>query len=169
MGFKLAISEKSNMNKNQWLKDLQRNFGDKDILFAEDIAGLVEGNNQVVKCLKAGLSIPLPTVKVGRYWGIPIADVAEWMSCRSTQLKTQESQNNANRRLQAPARRRPSLGRSLLGLKVQLEELQAQQEFLESVIKEVTILEYIAEQELAEINISRARQRRSASFGKPDH
>ena len=137
------------MSKSKWLKELQKTFPDRDVLFADDLAQLVGTNHHVVKCIRSGMSLPLPTIKAGRAWGIKLSDVAEWMASRPSQLASQKSRDIANRRLQSPARQRPSLGRSLLGLKTQLEALQAQQEFLELLINEVMLLEHLAERDLA--------------------
>lgn len=136
------------MNKSQWSKELKKTFNGKAILFSEDLAKLIGTNHHVVKCLRSGMSIPLPTVKDGRRWGIKLADVAEWMTSRTP---TAASLPLADNRLRAPARQRASLGRSLLELKRQSEAIKAYQEYLDELINEVSLLEHLAISRLEDV------------------
>jgi hypothetical protein len=69
----------------------------------------------------------------------------------ASKKSTAASLSLANKRLQAPARQRASLGRSLLELKSQSEALQAYQEYLEQLITEVSLLEHEAISHLEEV------------------
>lgn len=138
------------MTKRQIAKELKSRFNGKLVLFAEDLSSLIGSDHRVVKCLRAGLSIPLPTVKEGRRWGIEIDSVAEWMAQREASSTSKASTILANKRLQAPARQRESLGRSLLALKTQLNSLEAQLEYMRELYDETLILEQIAIDKLEE-------------------
>ena len=106
------------------------------------------------------MSIPIPTVKEGRRWGIKLTDVAEWMASKKS---TAASHSLANNRLQAPARQRASLGRSLLELKSQSKALKAYQEYLEILIDEVALLEHVAIRHLEEVTEAESLHIRSSS------
>jgi len=121
------------MSKQRIAKELRERFSGQDILGPDQIAELIGTDHRVVKCLRAGLSLPLPTIKVGRKLGIKINDVAEWLEARTASASKQSS-DIANKRLASPARRRASLGRSLLGIKTQLDALNSYREFFEDLI-----------------------------------
>jgi hypothetical protein len=106
------------------------------------------------------MSIPIPTVKEGRRWGIKLTDVADWMASKKS---TAASHSLANKRLQAPARQRASLGRSLLELKSQSEGLKTYQEYLELLITEVRLLEHLAISHLEEVTEAESLHIRSSS------
>jgi hypothetical protein len=142
------MSHNKSMSKKKIAKELKDRYGEKAVLFAEHLSDLIGSDHRVVKCLRAGLSIPLPTVKVGQRWGIKLNDVAEWMALRETSSDSKQSTILANNRLQSPARQRASIGRSLLGLKTQIESLQVQLDYLKELYSETLILEYLASQKL---------------------
>lgn len=125
------------MSKKQIAKELRERFNGKDVLGPEEIAELIGTDHRVVKCLRAGLSIPLPTIKAGRMTGIKINDVAEWLASREAASASKTSSTEADRRLRSPARQRASLGRSLLGIKTQLEALNSYREYFENLIIEL--------------------------------
>lgn len=152
------------MNKSEWTRELRKSFSGKEILFPEDLAQLVGTNHHVVKCLRAGMSIPLPTIKEGRRWGITLSDVAEWMASRKCSTA---SPTLANKRLQSPARQRASLGRSLLELKSQSEALQAHLDYLEELIGEVSLLEHLASSHFEELAIAESLHKRPSPKKRP--
>jgi DNA-binding transcriptional MerR regulator len=125
------------MSKQRIVKELRERFSGQDILGPDQIAELIGTDHRVVKCLRAGLSLPLPTIKAGRKLGIKINDVAEWLEARETTSASKQSSVIANKRLESPARRRASLGRSLLGIKTQLDALNSYREFFEDLIIEL--------------------------------
>lgn len=129
------------MSKTKIAKELKAKYGEIPVLFPEHLSDLIGSDHRVVKSLRAGLSIPLPTVKVGQRYGIKLNDVAEWMASRESSSSTVEATMLANRRLKSPSRQRASLGRSLLGLKTQIESLEAQLAYLKDVYTEVLILQ----------------------------
>lgn len=133
------------MSMRKISKELKERFNGRHVLFAEDIAELIGSDHRVVKCLRTGLSIPLPTIKTGRKHGIELKDVAEWIASRNASSASVHSNVVANKRLQSPARQRASLGRSLLGLRTHLEALNAHQIFLEELIFELLHLQHEAE------------------------
>ena len=65
-------------------------------------------------------------------------------------MSSKDSTLLANKRLQAPARQRESLGRSLLALKTQLNSLEAQLEYVRELYEQTLILEQIAIEKLGE-------------------
>jgi hypothetical protein len=125
------------MSKQKIAKELRERFSGQDILGPDQIADLIGSDHRVVKCLRAGLSLPLPTVKVGRKLGIKVNDVAEWLASREKNLSSKQSSELANKRLELPARKRASLGRSLLGIRTQLDALNSYREFFEDLIIEL--------------------------------
>ena len=125
------------MSKQKIAKELRKRFSGQEILGPDQMADLIGTDHRVVKCLRAGLSIPLPTIKTGRKLGIKINDVAEWLAAREKTSSSKQSSNIANKRLELPARRRASLGRSLLGIKTQLDALNSYREFFEDLIIEL--------------------------------
>jgi hypothetical protein len=145
-----TLSNNPQMTKKKIALELKARFKGKKLLFAEDLSSLIGSDHRVVKCLRAGLSIPLPTIKDGRRWGIEINVVADWMASRDTAMSSKDSTLLANKRLQAPARQRESLGRSLLALKTQLNSLEAQLEYMRELYEQTLILEQIAIEKLAE-------------------
>ena len=70
------------------------------------------------------------------------------MASRETILSSKDSTLIANKRLQAPARQRESLGRSLLALKSQLNSLESQLEYMRELYEETLTLEQIASEKL---------------------
>jgi len=118
----------------------------------------------VVKSLAKGLSIPLNMKKVGNRWGVSIYSVAEWLT-ESDKLARPSTSRSASNPLGTPARRRASLGKSLLALKTQSDALSAQKDFLDELIVHVMIMEHelidqLAEAEQMAAQLGRVRKRR---------
>ena len=140
------------------LEDLKKSFGSRRVvLYSEDLAELLGTDHRVVKSLAKGLSIPLNMKKVGNRWGVSIYSVAEWLA-ESDKLTRPSTSRSASNPLGTPARRRASLGRSLLALKTQ-------RDFLDELMTHLQIMEHELEQVLA----AEDRKAKRASLTKKKH
>jgi len=112
------------MDASEKLKDLRTQFGKKSVLFAEDIAELIGADHGAVAKIKSGMGIPLPLKKVGSKYGVPIQDVATWLSSPDAPKKAPGAAGKKPiEPLGKPKRTRPSLGRALLALRTQMDFL----------------------------------------------
>ncbi len=109
------------MNSELILKDLRQQFGQKSVLYSDDIASLLGKDHRVVKTLLKANSLPIAVKKVGNQLGVSIYEVAEWLAkSESFQANTV---NKTEKQVKAPSRARASLGRSLLALRTQIDFL----------------------------------------------
>lgn len=120
------------MDAEAKLKDLREIFGKKSVLFAEDIAELIGADHATVKKIESGYGIPLPLKKVGNRYGVAIYDVADWLSSPDAPKKPKSSKK-AIAPLGKPKRSRPSLGRTLLAMRTQMDFLGAVYAHLEAI------------------------------------
>jgi hypothetical protein len=122
------------MDASDKLKDLRAQFGKKSVLFAEDIAELIGADHGAVAKIKSGMGIPLPLKKVGGKYGVPIQDVATWLSSPDAPKKAPGAAGKKPiEPLGKPKRARPSLGRALLALRTQMDFLGAVHAHLEAI------------------------------------
>lgn len=122
------------MDASEKLKDLRAQFGKKSVLFAEDIAELIGADHGAVKMIKSGLGLPLPLKKVGSKYGVPIHDVATWLSSPDAPKKASGAPGKKPiEPLAKPKRARPSLGRALLALRTQMDFLGEVHAHLEAI------------------------------------
>lgn len=109
------------MNSELILKDLREQFGQKTVLYSDDIATLLGRDHRVVKTLLKANSLPIAVKKVGQQLGVSIYEVAEWLAkSDSFQAKTT---HKTEKQVKAPSRARASLGRSLIALQTQMDFL----------------------------------------------
>lgn len=121
------------MDASEKLRDLREQFGKKSVLFAEDIAELIGADHGAAAKIKSGMGIPLPLKKVGSKYGVPIHDVATWLSSPDAPKEAAKSGKASAEPLAKPQRVRPSLGRALLALRTQMDFLGEVHAHLEAI------------------------------------
>ena len=130
------------MNIEIILKDLREQFGQQTVLYAEDIAKLLGEDHRVVKSLLKANSLPIAVKKVRTRLGVSIYEVAEWLATSSEiQIKTKHT---SEIKVKAPSKKRPSLGKSLIALKTQMDfltEIVFELNYMEDERKEVKQME----------------------------
>lgn len=109
------------MNNELILKDLREQFGQKTVLYSDDIATLLGQDHRVVKTLLKANSLPIAVKKVGKQLGVSIYEVAEWLA-KSDSFQS-DTTHKTEKQVKAPSRARASLGRSLIALKTQMDFL----------------------------------------------
>lgn len=107
------------MNAQSILADLQARFGhENDVLYPEDLAKILAKAPNVETLLCSG-GLPLKVVEQGDRPAVSIYETALWLAGgESQQSQTTEAAAPAPE-ASKPYRRRPSLGRALLALRVQ--------------------------------------------------
>jgi len=120
------------MNIEIILKDLREQFGQQTVLYAEDIAKLLGEDHRVVQSLLKANSLPITVKKVRTRLGVSIYEVAEWLA---TSDETQsKSKLTSETKVKRPSKKRPSLGKSLIALKTQMD-------FIAEIIIELNYME----------------------------
>ena len=120
------------MNIEIILKDLREQFGQQTVLYAEDIAKLLGEDHRVVKSLLKANSLPITVKKVRTRLGVSIYEVAEWLAT-SDEIQS-KTKHTSEIKVKAPSKKRPSLGKSLIALKTQMD-------FLTEIIIELNYME----------------------------
>jgi hypothetical protein len=88
-------------------------------LYADEISSLLGKSEQALASLKARSGLPFPVKKVGGKLAAFIYDVVDWLAVDvETTFGSAKIKPNTTPRVPSPARRRASLGKSLLAPRI---------------------------------------------------
>lgn len=110
------------------LKDLREQFGQRSVLYSEDIAALLGKSVAAVDSLRSRGGFPLPVIQVGGRPAVSIHAVADWLSgetAATPAAKPQKAQQAPPSAPPVPAPKRAgeSLGKYLLSVRLQRDFL----------------------------------------------
>ena len=143
------------MDASLILADLRQQFGQKSVLYPEDVAALLGKSIGAVASLRHRGGFPLPVKEVGGRPAVSIYDVADWLG---NGPKTAAKGSTKAPPLPPPANRRQSLGNALLGF-------QMQRDFLSSLCRETEALLLEWESEDAATEDAGTAQKKSGPGG----
>ena len=106
----------------QVIADIQAQYGRRQVLFSEELGEMLGGKSrQAIANIKHRGGLGLPVRMVGGRPAVAVADVADFLSDENPVAP--KSKTAHPQRLPPPKRQRPSLGKTLLTLRAQIDFL----------------------------------------------
>lgn len=107
------------------LKDLREQFGQRSVLYSEDLAALLGKSVAAVDSLRSRGGFPLPIIQVGGRPAVSIHAVADWLVGETPAEAPRKPRKAAVQPAPVPAPKRASesLGKYLLSVRLQREFL----------------------------------------------